>query len=340
MSVHGSSLRLLLGGDVMLGRLVADELGDKGVDYAFAALQPVIRSADLFLVNLECALTARRSVFEGAPKAFYFRAPPEAAKVLRAAGVALACLANNHVLDAGPRGLDDTIRCLARDGIASVGAGRNLEEAAAVRVLDRGEIRIGVLAACDHQRDFAATPSRPGIHFLDLREVRVRHELVQRVRSEAARVDHLIVALHWMPNWVSAIPADYLNLARDLVGAGARVVWGHSPHHILGSQLWSSGVALYSTGDLIDDYALHAEYRNDRQLLYCVQVGPARVRRVTAFPIVLRVGRAEPADAGARAWIGARLASACGGLGTSVVPLRAGHALRLRPAGAAHAAGR
>lgn len=338
MSLRESSLCLLFGGDVMLARLVAGELRDRGADYPFAALLPLIRSADVFLVNLECALSASHALFAGAPKAFYFRAPPEAAKALQAAGVALVSLANNHVLDAGPHGLEDTIRNLARGGIASAGAGRNLEEASAVRVLEKGGIRIGVLAACDHQRDFAATPTQPGIHFLALDQASVRREFVQRVSTEAARVDHLVVALHWMSNWVPEIPRIYLDLARDLVGAGARVVWGHSPHHILGAQLWPSGVALYSTGDLIDDYAVDPDFRNDRQVLYRVQVAPAGVLDVSAFPIVLRVGRAQPADADVRDWIGARLEATCAPLGTSVDPRDGGYALRRRSAGGAHGA--
>ena len=332
MSVSGPlpPLHLLLGGDVMLGRLVARVLASEGPDYPFAALSAVTAGADLFFVNLECALSARRQHFSGASKAFYFRAEPDAVRVLESAGVDLVSLANNHVLDADVGGLSDTLEILARHGIASVGAGADLAAASAIRELDCRGVRLGVLAVCDHQPDFAAGDHRPGIHYLDLEDRESRHSLVERVRREATRFDHLIVSLHWLPNWVPAIPEACRQLADELVGAGARVLWGHSPHHILGTQWWPRGVALYSTGDLIDDYALDPVYRNDRQLLYLLELGPGRVERVTALPVTLDVGRAEPADHEASVWIEAWLRADCRPLGSSVAAI-AGDGFEILP---------
>lgn len=332
-------LRLLLGGDVMLGRLVARVLASHGPDFPFAALSAITAQADLFFVNLECALSARRQRFSGAAKAFYFRAEPEAVQALTAAGIDLVSLANNHVLDADAGGLSDTLEILAGHGIAGVGAGADLAAASAVRAVACRGLRIGVLAVCDHQPDFAAGVGRAGIYYLDLDERPSRRSLVERVRAEAPRFDHLVVSLHWLPNWVPAIPDGCRQLAAELIDAGARVLWGHSPHHLLGTQWWprGAGVALYSTGDLIDDYALDPVYRNDRQLLYLVELGADAVERVRAFPISLEVGRAAPAAADARRWIEARLRDACRAVGSEVVTV-ADAGLEIRPgaAGGAH----
>ena len=312
-------LRLLLGGDVMLGRGVAQVLETLGPGYPLEALSKLTAGADLFFVNLECALSARQQRFTGATKAFYFRADPEAVRALNAVGVDLVVLANNHVLDADVAGLVDTLAILAQQGIASVGAGADLAAASEVRVVECRGWRLGVLAVCDHQADFAASHDRPGIHYLDLEAAGSRRLLVERVRVEAPRFDHLVVSLHWLPNWVPSIPPVYRELAGELIDAGARVLWGHSPHHILGTQWWPGGVALYSTGDLIDDYALDLHFRNDRQLLYLIELGEACVGRVSAYPLRLRFGRAEPADADVRRWIEAWLREACRALGSEVV---------------------
>jgi len=321
MPGRDTPLRLLLGGDVMLGRLVSRVLASEGPEHPFAALSAITAGADLFFVNLECALSARHERFSGAAKAFYFRAEPDAVRVLELAGVDLVSLANNHVLDAGVGGLSDTLEILARHRIAGVGAGADLAVASAVRAVDCRGVRLGVLAVCDHQSDFAAGEGRPGIHYLDLDDRQSRRSLVARVRAEAPRFDHLIVSLHWLPNWVPVIPESYRDLADELIGAGARVLWGHSPHHILGTQWWPHGVALYSTGDLIDDYALDPIYRNDRQLLYLLELGAARVERVTALPVALDVGQAEPADHEASVWIESWLRAACRPLGSSVASI-------------------
>ncbi len=304
-------LRVLLGGDVMLGRLVDRVLAEQGPTYPFAPLAAALEQADLFVANLECALCAASRRYCGTPKAFYFRGRPSAVQALQAAGVDLVTLANNHALDAGSEGLRDTLATLERHGIATAGAGRDLAAASAVRVLALRGRRIGVLAACDHQPDFAAGRDSPGIHYLDLRDPGVRRALVARVGSEAAAVDDLIVSLHWMSNWVPHIPAEYRMLARALLEAGARIVWGHSPHHFLGSEWHAAGVALYSTGDLIDDYAVDPHYCNDRQLLHRVELDAGRIVRLSALPLALTIGRAEPADEPARRWIVDRLRQGC-----------------------------
>ena len=87
----------------------------------YGDLLPVLRRADLRIVNCECALTSATSpvwksgaVFKG-----------DAAHVagLRAVPFEVACLANNHVLDYGVAGLREHLRVLTRAGIRTVGAG-------------------------------------------------------------------------------------------------------------------------------------------------------------------------------------------------------------------------
>lgn len=65
MSLSGlrPPLRLLLGGDVMLGRLVAGVLTSEGPEYPFAALSALIGSAGLFIAPAStiwtCAMAMR-----------------------------------------------------------------------------------------------------------------------------------------------------------------------------------------------------------------------------------------------------------------------------------------
>ena len=310
-------LRLLLGGDAMLGRGVDDAIARQGVDRPLAALRAHLTGADLVAVNLECAITAADTWYQGPAKAFYFRARPAAAELLRRAGVGLCTLANNHALDAGAEGLLDTLDILGAHGIASVGAGADAEAAWAPEVLDIAGQRLGVLACCDHQADFAAGPDSPGIAYLDLTDPVQVDSLLGRVRHLAAAVDHAIVALHWQPNWVPRVTADYRLLAQRLVEAGARLVWGHSPHHFLGVEWLGTAAVLYSTGGLIDDYAVDAEFRNDRQLLFEITLAPGRVERVRALPLTLSLAHTTPAGGVARQWIADRFAAQCQALGSA-----------------------
>lgn len=309
---------LLLAGDAMLGRGVDRVIHRQGPAYPLEPLAPVTRAADLFFANLECAITPRTDLYSGPPKAFYFRAAPPAVQTLLSAGVDLVSLANNHALDADSAGLLDTLELLDQNGIACVGAGPDLNAAAQPAFLQSAGQRFGVLAYCDHQEDFTAAPHRPGIRYVDLGDPVISEALAAEVAALAPQVDHVIIAFHWMPNWVRTIPPFYRSLAHRLVSAGARVIWGHSPHHFLGVEWLGDSVVLYSSGGLVDDYALHAEFRNDRQILFQVTLDGNGARQVLAYPLKLEFGRTHPANREARRWIAARFTRLCAEVGSQV----------------------
>jgi poly-gamma-glutamate synthesis protein (capsule biosynthesis protein) len=311
-------VRLFLGGDVMLGRGVADVIRRSGPGYPLAPLAPLTRAADLFFVNLECAITARRIRYSGPAKAFYFRADPAAAETLTGAGVDLAALANNHALDADEAGLQDTLDILDAKGIAHAGAGRDREAAAHPALLTSRGQRFGVVACCDHQADFAATDERPGIRYVDVADDAMTADLLRDVAALRATVDHPVVAFHWQPNWAPRVTEQYRGLGRALVEAGARIVWGHSPHHFQGVEWIGAGVVLYSTGDLLDDYAVDPDLRNDRQLLFEVTLDGTAVRTVRALPVELDFGHTRLAAPEAGAWIERRFREACAAVGSRV----------------------
>jgi poly-gamma-glutamate capsule biosynthesis protein CapA/YwtB (metallophosphatase superfamily) len=312
------SLDIVLAGDTMLGRGVNNVVRSKGPEYPLRSLRPVLRAADLFFLNLECAISPHDRRFSGAKKAFYFRADPIAIEVLTSAGVDLVTLANNHALDADHDGLRDTLTILDEHGIRCVGAGLDLDRAWRPAVIEFEGISIGVLAFCDHQRDFAAGADRPGIACLDVGDDAACRAFADRVADLRERVDHVFVSAHWQPNWAPCIGAAYRKLAKRLTEHGASVLWGHSPHHFQGVEWFGNGVVLYSTGDFVDDYAVDAAYRNDRQLLFRVRVDRVGVSSVAALPLELDYACTRPAGRATRRWIVERFAHACDETGSII----------------------
>lgn len=308
----------MLAGDVMLGRGVNEVIQRVGPSYPVELLEPVTRDADLLFVNLECAISARNELFSGAAKVFYFRADPPAIRTLTHLHVDLVSLANNHALDAGHDALLDTIKLLDEHNIAHVGAGANL--ASAHQPVERicRDQRIGVIAACDHQPDFAATAQQPGIRYVDLRDVASVDALVRDAAELAARVDHAIVSLHWQPNWAPHIDPRYREVAHRLIDAGVRIVWGHSPHHFQGVEWIGRNVILYATGDLLDDYAIEVSFRNDRQLLFEALLDAEGVQQLRVLPLELEYAHPHPALPQAHHWITQRMTEMCQPLGTTV----------------------
>lgn len=303
----------------MVGRMVAERLAEVPPTALVAdEVVEVAREADLFVLNLECAISERGERWPDPAKPFFFRAPPAAVETLRHLGVDCVTLANNHALDYGEVALVDTLDHLAAGGIAAVGAGPDERAARAPAVLEAAGTSVGVVGLTDHPFDFAAGPDRPGVAYADL------HRGVPRWPLDAVGdlldrgVDIVLVTPHWGPNMVPSPVAHVRRAADAFVGAGAGLVAGHSAHVFHGVEVCAGGVVLYDIGDFLDDYATDPVLRNDLGLLFLVTIEAGRVRRVEAVPLGLDYCRTRLATADEARWIGRRFREACAAFGTDV----------------------
>lgn len=318
VSIKRNHINLMLGGDVMLGRGVNDMVQKKGPRFPLESLQPVFRQADLFFVNLECAITDRKLQYSGPFKTFYFRGDAQVADVLADAGVDLVSLANNHALDADYQGLRDTMQILYHKQIQFAGAGKHLREAIRPRYFERGGISFGVLACCDHQPDFAASSSTPGIWYVNTSSAESVGFLLDAISALAKKVDHVVVAFHWQSNYVEHVKRFHRQLAKQMVDAGAKIIWGHSPHHIQGVEWMGNSVVMYSTGGLVDDYSHEPYFHNERELIFMLQVDKQGVKEVRAYPIELEFCFTYKAGSAAREWILSFFDQQCREVGSTV----------------------
>jgi len=308
------TVTVALAGDTMLGRGVARTLATTPPAALVAPeIVAALGQADLVVLNLECCISERGRRWEAPGKPFYFRAPPRAVELLVLLGTDCVTLANNHALDYGFDALADTLGHLAAAGIATVGAGADLEQARRPAVLAAGGLRVAVLGATDHPADFAAGPDRSGVAFADLGR-QVPGWLAGLVREASAQADVTLVTPHWGPN-MTAAPVRHVRRAADaLADAGATLIAGHSAHvpHGVG------GRVLYDLGDFLDDYRVDPRLRNDLGLLFLVTLDAAGPLRLEALPLKLEFCHTRLASGEDAAWMRHRFRSACAALGTTV----------------------
>ena len=283
---------LLLGGDVMLGRGVDQALpgaGDpalparwRGVGSARtfvelaerrSGLLPERRHAayvwgellaefrapdiDLRLVNLETAVTTSDEPWPR--KWMHYRMHPANTATLVAVGIDCCSLANNHVLDWGQRGLEETLAALRGAGIRTAGAGRDRAAAEAPAVLEApGKGRVAVFSFATLSSGvpvgWAARRQRPGVNVILQSSCFVTRiaNLVRPIRKDAAVV---VASIHWGPNWNWSVPGYMRRFAHRLIDeAGVDVIHGHSSHHVKGIEVYRDRLILYGAGDLINDY--------------------------------------------------------------------------------------
>jgi poly-gamma-glutamate capsule biosynthesis protein CapA/YwtB (metallophosphatase superfamily) len=261
VSLFASGTTILLGGDLMLNSIPVRSLPLQG-------LTEVGRRADVFVANLEVPLTRSqtgttlKSAEEVRRRSQYIlKADPEHAAGLRTAGMNLVSLGNNHAMDYGWTGVEDTFSALQREGIAFAGAGSRLAAALEPVVLrTRSGLRVSMVSALAFvtteamRKCGAATGDRPGIAVLDLGGVvqrPTRERLLRWVGAAKSQSDLVIVSVHW--GWErETMPTPYqVALGRALVDAGADVVLGHHPHVLQGAEWYRGKPILYSMGNLV-----------------------------------------------------------------------------------------
>ncbi|MDH3513601.1 MAG: CapA family protein [Gammaproteobacteria bacterium] len=250
--------RLAAVGDIMLGGTAAPEMRKYGYDYPFEKTQAILQQAQIVFGNLEGPLTESGAPATG--KQYVFRSPPDkVAPALARAGFNIMSLANNHTLDYGSEGLEDTRRALEQAGIGYVGAGQNDSAARAAAYLacppPRGSALSGVNFAplvpkvaflaysLTFPEEFWAGPDKPGTAFGHERHVRTD------VAAARERADIVVVSFHWGQEGKTELRDYQVQLAHAAIDAGAAAVLGHHPHILQGVERYKSGVILYSLGN-------------------------------------------------------------------------------------------
>jgi len=310
------ALRVLMAGDVMLGRGVDQALHTKPPEFPWGDTLPLLHQAGGRICNLECVMSDRGEPWSEYEKAFHFQSAARNVAVLTVAGINAVSIANNHVLDYGRDALLQMLEILDQAGIAHSGAGANLAQASQIARFQANGRRIGLLAFTDNEPPWEATAERPGTFFVPvaLQDQRARNLLdIVRGRTE---LDALIVSAHWGSNWGYAPPKEHMEFAHALIDAGADIIFGHSCHVFRGIEIYKDRPILYSTGNFIDDYAIDPIERNDQSFMFVVEVdegGPVHLR---LYPTMIDFCQARLARESEGPGIAAKMRELCAALGT------------------------
>ncbi len=208
--------------------------------------QSELASADISVVNNEFVYEDGETPLAG--KTYTFGAATENVKLLKIFSADLVTLANNHVYDYGEAGLISTLDTLDDAGIPYVGAGRNLEEASAIKYFVVKGRKIAFVSATEIEK-FAkytkeATENSPGvIKTIDT-------SLFCSVIAEAkANADYVVACVHWGIEGKNDFESEQRRMAEDYVKAGADVVIGGHPHRLQGVEFIEDTPVAYSLGN-------------------------------------------------------------------------------------------
>jgi poly-gamma-glutamate synthesis protein (capsule biosynthesis protein) len=214
-------------------------LGDAG------AVREIVAGADLAIANQEgpAPVNAR---YHTSGTVFTFDQRLLAG--VDRAGFDWVSLANNHIGDAGSKGVLETISALDRLGIGHGGAGRNATAARAPSLFEVGGVKVAVLGRDAIAARYWAGAAATGSAGL------VRDQAVADIRAaKAAGADVVIVYPHWGVEYRATPTAGQRALAKAMIDAGADLIIGNHAHWAGAMEVYRGKPIWYGLGNFVFD---------------------------------------------------------------------------------------
>ena len=197
-------------------------IGTVGDDYAypFAAVQEWFACDDCTFINLECVFTDSN---RAAVKKFVFKGPAAYTQILTQGSVEFANIANNHTLDYGKEGYDDTAAAL---------------DAAEIPYAHDGDTRVFTTASGLTIGVYADTYPV---------ELDGLEDKIQAMRDDGAEL--IVAALHWGREYYYAPSDEQITLGHAAIDAGVDIVYGTHSHVLQPIEEYNGKYIYYSLGN-------------------------------------------------------------------------------------------
>ncbi|MCK9276020.1 MAG: CapA family protein [Syntrophales bacterium] len=208
----------------------------------FSKVEAIFRKKDILFGNLETTLSLYG---EKAQKRTLLYTSPDKAFYLKKAGFDVLNVANNHTLDLGTTGFNETMEALYRNNIAPVG-GANRMFNRPYAVIEKKGIR-----CCFMGYELRGFSDREKGVFINKIQ---KEKILADIDSAKAISDIVLVSLHWGEENVHFPSPKQIQFARSLIDAGATVILGGHPHVFQGIERYKNGLIVYSLANFQFDY--------------------------------------------------------------------------------------
>jgi poly-gamma-glutamate synthesis protein (capsule biosynthesis protein) len=209
----------------------------------------IINEADLSFVNLECPLTiSNKKITKSGP---CIKSNPKAIECLKPFTV--IGLANNHCLDFGQEGLQDTINACNSQSLPYVGAGFG-DKIIKPYYWSNQDVSIAIIAIAEKEfnfeKDFGACLINPRLN-------------LEAINEAKAKSDYIIITLHGGNEYFNLPRPKLRELCKYFIDLGVNAVICHHPHVPGGYEVYKDSPIVYSLGNLIFDNIVDNEEWND-----------------------------------------------------------------------------
>lgn len=208
-------------------------------------LKKLFRKSDYNITNLECPVTNLDRESEIIKTGPNIKGNERLLKHLFSElNMNLATLANNHILDYGQLGLDDTISFCKKNNIETVGAGENLEKSRKSLKTSLNNNSISIINFAENEWA-SASEYKGGAHPMNV------VDNCRKIKEARCNSDIVIVIVHGGHEYYNLPSPRMKNLYRFYVEEGADIVIGHHPHCISGFEIYKGASIFYSLGNFL-----------------------------------------------------------------------------------------
>ena len=233
-------------GDIGFDKYMKDKWADE--ELITPAVLDFVKNTDHLMVNVEGPLSeGEKQIKEGAVVSLTHSMDPGAVTFLNRIGADIWNICNNHIMDAGPKGLADTLLLAGQNHAITVGAGMNIDEARKPVIIDAaggiGIIGVGYQRACRK-----ADEETPGcFSWSDMEGIKAAIEDIKN------RCRWCIVSAHGGEEF-TALPMPYTRERYlEYLNLGADIVVGHHPHVPMNYETVGNKMIFYSLGNFVFD---------------------------------------------------------------------------------------
>lgn len=172
---------------------------------------------------------------------------PDAVGALKHLGADVWNICNNHMMNLGEKGLYNTLDIAKKSGVKTIGAGRNICEAADIIYYDEAG-GVGLFAFGYYDGCVPATDNKGGC--LTWRETSIIRDNIKRIKEKCR---HCIIVFHGGEEF-STLPVPYVrDRLRSFLDMGADIIVCHHPHVPMNYEMFGEKIIFYSLGNFIYD---------------------------------------------------------------------------------------
>lgn len=229
-------MKILIGGDLVI-------TDNYSIDHVEEELLNYFQSADYSIINLEAPVTDSISkIIKTGP---HLKAHEICTRnFLKKLDIDLITLANNHIKDYDIEGVLETINFCNINGFKTVGAGKNLEDAAKILYVDAPEAKIAFINIAENEWASAAEDTA-GANGMNL----IRD--VKKINEAKKNSDYVFVIVHGGHEYYTLPSPRIQEQYRFYAEQGADIVVSHHTHCISGYEKYKGVPIYYSLGNFL-----------------------------------------------------------------------------------------